>query len=462
VKMWGGRFETEPDLGFVEFSNSIGFDVRLYPYDIECTRAWSAELKEVGVLTAGEEASIQEALMKIKDEFDNGSFEFLVSDEDIHTAVERRLTETVGEHGGKVRTGRSRNDQVATDLRLLVMDTSFAIVNRIKAVQIALMDQAEKNIGVAIPGHTHLQQAQPVLLAHVLLAFVNMLERDVGLVEGAAELTDSMPLGSGALAGTTLPIDRGRLAHNLGFSTVSENSIDAVSDRDFVCASIFALDMVMVHLSRLSEQIVLWCSQEFGIADLDDAWATGSSLMPQKKNPDGAELVRAKTGRVTGNLVAMLTVLKGLPLSYNRDLQEDKEAFFDSLDTVAGCLMVIEQTVATMSFDREKLAALDDEGFLTATDLADHLVSKGVDFPEAHRIVGEVVAFCLEEKKSLLELSASELAGFSSLFGEDVQEWLSVEASLARRSAVGGTAPNEVRRQLDQARRMVSGYGKAL
>jgi argininosuccinate lyase len=462
VKMWGGRFESEPDLGFIEFSTSTGFDTRLYPYDIECTRAWSSELKEVGVLTAEEEASIQEALMKIEDEFEEGTFEFRVSDEDIHTAVERRLIEMVGEYAGKVRTGRSRNDQVATDLRLLVMDTSLAIVNRIKAVQIALMDQAENNMDVSMPGHTHLQQAQPVLLAHVLLAFVHMFERDVGLVEGATQLADSMPLGSGALAGTTLPIDRGRLAHSLGFSTVSKNSVDAVSDRDFVCASIFALGMVMVHLSRLSEQIVLWCSQEFGIADLDDAWATGSSLMPQKKNPDGAELVRAKSGRVFGDLMAILAVLKGLPLSYNRDLQEDKEAFFDSLDTVAGCLMVIGQTVSTMSFDKEKLAALGDMGFLTATDLADYLVSKGVEFPEAHRIVGEVVSFCIQEKRSLLELSPAEFGRFSSLFDADVLDWLSVEASLARRGAEGGTAPDEVRRQLDEARRMVSGYGKAL
>lgn len=462
MKMWGGRFETEPDLGFIEFSSSIGFDARLYPYDLECTRAWSAELKDVGILSATEESSIQEALSKIKDEFDSGSFEFLPSDEDIHTAVERRLVEMIGEEGGKVRTGRSRNDQVATDLRLLVMDTSRSIVNRIRALQSALIVQAEKHIDLSIPGHTHLQQAQPVLLAHALLAFVNMLERDAGLISSAADLADNMPLGSGALAGTALPVNRGRLAQNLGFSRVSNNSIDAVSDRDFVCAAIFGLSMVMVHLSRLSEQIVLWCSQEFGIARLDDAWATGSSLMPQKKNPDGAELVRAKTGRVVGNLMAVLIVLKGLPLSYNRDLQEDKEGLFDGLDTVAGCLLIMERTVATMSFDKERAAVLCAGGFLTATDLADYLVSKGIEFPAAHSIVGEVVSYCLREQKTLLDLSSSELAGFSKSFGADALEWLSVDASMARRAAEGGTAPDEVRRQLDAAKKVVSGPGRTL
>lgn len=455
--MWGGRFEKETDPGFLEFSSSVRFDARLYPFDIRCTRAWADALREAGVLSTEEETSIAWALSDVEAELDSGSFDFQPTDEDVHTAVERRLVELAGAVGGKVRTGRSRNDQVATDMRLFVMDACRGIATGIRGVQKALLDQAESTMGVAIPGHTHLQQAQPVLLAHALLSFAHMLERDISLLAMAKKLADSMPLGSGAIAGTGIAVDRRRLADGMGFTSVSANSIDAVSDRDFVSATLFALAMTMVHLSRLSEQAIIWSSQEFGLLRLDDAWSTGSSMMPQKKNPDGPELIRGKAGRVTGALVAFLTTLKGLPLSYNRDLQEDKEGLFDSLDTVAVCLHVLERTVATMTFDEERAAELVAGGFLTATDLADYLVSKGMGFPEAHRVVGEVVTYCLQKGKDLGSLTAREMSRFSDLLDAGALDWISVEASMARRSAEGGTAPKAVARQLAEAREAVSG-----
>jgi argininosuccinate lyase len=454
--MWGGRFGSEPDKSFMGFSASIGFDVRLYPYDIECTRAWTEALEEAGVVSAEEAAAIGTGLDALKAEFDSGAFAIEPSDEDIHTAVERRLVELAGPVGGKVRTGRSRNDQVATDMRMLVMEECGRLKAALKALQSALLDQAESTDEIAVPGHTHLQQAQPVLLSHVLLAFVHMLERDAALLEAARDAADSLPLGSGALAGTGLAVDRAKLAAALGFSQASANSIDAVSDRDFVCDLAYALSMIMVHLSRMAEQVILWASSEWGLAELHDSWATGSSLMPQKKNPDGAELVRGKTGRVVGALVAMLTVLKGLPLSYNRDLQEDKEGLFDAIDTVGGCLSVMKGTLETLVFDSERAAELTSGGFTTATDLADYLASRGMDFPQAHRVVGEVVTHCLEQGKTLEALTVDELAGFSELLDADALEWLAPAASIARRSCAGGTAPDSVRRQIADARTFVS------
>ncbi len=455
--MWGGRFAGETDPGFLEFSSSIGFDARLYPYDIECTAAWTYALEDAGVLSGDEAGGICGALETVRSEFDDGIFEFEPSDEDIHTAVERRLVELVGSYGGKVRTGRSRNDQVATDMRLFLLDACPALTASVRGLQEVLADKAEEYIELVIPGHTHLQQAQPVLLAHTLLAFLHMLERDVALLNQAASLADILPLGSGALAGTGIAVDRGLLAERLGFSGVSENSLDAVSDRDFVCAALFALTMTMVHLSRLSEQVILWCSSEFGLARLDDSWASGSSLMPQKKNPDGPELVRGKTGRVAGSLMAMLTVMKGLPLAYNRDLQEDKEGLFDAVDTVAASLAVMKGTLGAMTFDAGRAAALSEGGFMTATDLADYLASKGMEFPEAHRLVGEVVAYCVNRGIELTSLSAAELSGFSDELDEEALSCLGVDSSLARRSVTGGTAPESVRRQLARAREMIAG-----
>ncbi|PKQ28885.1 MAG: argininosuccinate lyase [Candidatus Anoxymicrobium japonicum] len=456
MKMWGGRFADAPDKGFMEFSTSIGFDSRLYPYDLRCTRAWARELKDAGVLEGDELQAIESALVTVESEMKSCSFKFEQSDEDIHTAVERRLVELAGKFAGKVRAGRSRNDQVATDMRMFAIEECGRVIERIKALQSALIDQAEASMDIVAPGHTHLQQAQPVLLSHALLAFVHMLERDVALLRTARDAADSLPLGSGALAGTSFAVDRARLAERLGFSRVTANSVDAVSDRDFVCDLLFALSMVMIHLSRLSEQVVLWVSAEWALAELGDAWATGSSLMPQKKNPDAAELVRGKTGRVVGSLIGMLTVLKGLPLSYNRDLQEDKEGLFDAIDTVAGCLAVMTGTLATLTFNRDRAEALAAGGFMTATDLADYLVSKGMEFPEAHRVTGEIVSYCIEKQTTFEALTHDELAKFSGLFGEEALEWLTPAASISRRACHGGTAPEAVTRQIADARAMIS------
>jgi argininosuccinate lyase len=457
MKMWGGRFEKEPEGGFLSFSSSLDFDVRLFPYDIKCTGAWAVALRSAGVLTTEEEIEIVGALEQVREELESGSFEFLPTDEDIHTAIERRVQELAGSSGGKIRTGRSRNDQVATDMRLFVMEQCESTIELVKALQKALLEKARETSDLPVPGHTHLQQAQPVLLAHLLLAFIYMLERDVKRLKSARYGADSMPLGSGALAGTTIAVDRGALASLCGFSRPSENSADAVSDRDFVCDMLFSLSLLMVHLSRLAEQVILWCSAEFGLAEIDDAWATGSSLMPQKKNPDGPELVRAKTGRVIGSLVSMLAVLKALPLTYNRDLQEDKEPLFDAIHTATGCLKLMEGTLSTMRFNRERAQVLLGRGFITATDLADFLVERGMEFPRAHEIVGELVSFCIKEGRAIDELSLPELERFSGLFDEEAYSWISVEKSLARHNAIGGTSPDMVSNQITEAERMVSG-----
>ncbi len=456
MKMWGGRFSKEPDGGFIEFSSSVGFDARLYPYDILCTRAWAGALKDVGVLSAQESESIGAALDEVEKELDDGSFEFAPSDEDIHTAVERRLVELIGPAGGKVRTGRSRNDQVACDMRLFVRDACRLASEGVRKLQACLLDLAGSNIDLVIAGHTHLQRAQPVLLAHALLSFVHMMERDLNLLACADGMADSLPLGSGALAGTGLPVDRMNLAEALGFSGVSQNSMDAVGDRDFVSAGVYAFSSIMIHLSRLSEQVILWCSEEFGLATLDDSWSTGSSLMPQKKNPDGFELVRGKTGRVVGDLMGLLTVMKGLPLTYNRDLQEDKEAFFDAFDSVMGCLNVVERSMATISFDAERAAETVEGGFITATDLADYMVSRGLDFPEAHRVTGEMVSYCVSHGKGLSEMTLGEMKEISQAVDDGVMDWMSVRASIERRSVAGGTAPDAVASQIAEARRKLS------
>jgi argininosuccinate lyase len=457
MRMWGGRFGNEPGSRFLELTSSVSFDVRLYPYDIACTAAWAGAIADAGVISAVELKEILGALEEVRGELDSGEFRLEASDEDIHTAVERRLVDLIGPAGGYVRTGRSRNDQVATDTRMLVMDESGQTAEGVRALQKALLGKAEETKGIIVPGHTHLQQAQPVPLAQLLLAFVQMLERDHTRILWAADSADMLPLGSAALAGTGITIDRDQLARELGFSRISANSIDAVSDRDFVTDTIYALSALMVHLSRLGEQVVLWCSEEFGLAYLDDAWATGSSIMPQKKNPDGPELVRARSGRVIGDLVAVLAVMKGLPLSYNRDLQEDKEPLFDALDTAGGCLHLMERTVDTMTFDTERAVVMAGGGFLYATDLADYLVEKGMPFPDAHEMVGRVVTYCLEDQKTLTDLNLSDLNRFSGTFEEDVFGWMSPDNCLARRGCRGGTSIAETERQLRDARTMIQG-----
>jgi len=455
--MWGGMFDGETDESFAQFSTSISFDARLYPYDVRCSAEWTKALAAAGLVTPDEQKSILDGLEKVRLELEGGNFSFVKTDEDIHTAVERRLTELIGPVAGKMRTGRSRNDQVATDTRMFAIDACREAIAAAESLQRALVEKAKQYIDVVVPGHTHLQQAQPVLLAHLLLAFFWMLERDKALLAVTIGSSSVMPLGSGALAGTPVPVDRDRLARRLGFVRASENSVDAVSDRDFVSDTVYAAARLMVHLSRLAEQVILWCSTEFGLAGLDDAWSTGSSLMPQKKNPDGAELVRGKSGRVIGDLVSCMAMMKGLPLAYNRDLQEDKEALFEAVDTAVDSLMVMTGTVRGLTFDAERAKELTGSGFITATDLADSLVEKGVEFPAAHRAAGEVVSSLISKGRTLEGVTDEELKSLNDMFGEGSAASVSADASIARKASKGGTAPSSVEAQIEAAEGLLAG-----
>jgi argininosuccinate lyase len=452
---WGGRFTAPPDATAQVFTASLPFDHRLWSVDIQGSEAWARALAQGGVLSAVELERILDGLAAVRSELAAGTFPFRLELEDIHMNIERRLTEKIGPVGGKLHTGRSRNDQIALDMRLWLRSEIDAIQGALRDLQAALLTQAEQHRDCPMPGYTHLQRAQPILVAHHLLAYVFMLQRDRGRYADTRRRLDVLPLGAGALAGTTVPVDRHALARDLGFAAPSPNSMDAVSDRDFALEFLAASAILAMHLSRLCEEIVLWASAEFGFVDLPDAYATGSSIMPQKKNPDIAELVRGKTGRVYGNLMRLLTVMKGLPLAYHSDMQEDKEGFFDAADTVRACLGILAPLVHALRFRRERLRALAGEGYSTATDLADYLVRKGVPFREAHEVVGKAVALALERGIGLHELPLGELHTLSPLFEVDFREAVSVEASLAARRAYGGTAPAAVERELVEARSLV-------
>jgi argininosuccinate lyase len=400
------------------------------------------------ILTRAEGEKIVKGLEQVQRELERGSFQFLPSDEDIHMAVERRLTEKIGPLGGKLHTARSRNDQVLLDVRMYLRDEIAAIQQLLNALRKELARLAKRHAHVVMPGYTHLQRAQPVLLAHHLLAYFDMLGRDEERLRQCHERVNVLPLGAGALAGTTLPIDRHHVARLLGFPRVSENSLDTVADRDFLIEFLSVAAILAMHLSRLAEELVLWASGEFGFIELPDAFATGSSMMPQKKNPDVPELVRGKTGRVYGNLVAVLTLLKGLPLSYNRDLQEDKEPLFDTVDTVKGCLTVLEAMLPRLVFREDRLRAAALGGFTLATDVADYLVEKGMPFRQAHEVVGAVVRWCLVEQKGLEQLTVEEWRRFSPLFAQDIIPRLTLESAVDRRRSYGGTARAEVQRRL--------------
>ncbi len=454
---WGGRFQEPADRGARAFTASLPFDHRLWPFDLLGSEAWARALAKGGVLSEAELETILRGLAEIRAELQAGIFPFRLDLEDIHMNIEQRLIEKVGAVGGKLHTGRSRNDQVALDMRLWLRAEIDALGTAIREVQTALLEQAERHRDCPMPGYTHLQRAQPVLLAHHLLAYVWMLQRDRERYADARRRLDVLPLGAGALAGTTVPVDRHALARELGFARPSPNSIDAVSDRDFALEFLAASAICQMHLSRLGEELTLWASAEFGFVELPDAYATGSSLMPQKKNPDIAELVRGKTGRVYGDLLRLLTVMKGLPLAYHSDMQEDKEAFFDAADTVRGCLEILAPLLRGLRFRTERLRALAGEGFATATDLADYLVRKGLPFREAHRVVGRAVALALERGVGLEALPLEELRALSALFGPDFREVLTVEAALAARAVYGGTAPAAVREALAEARAMLEG-----
>ncbi|MDI6894094.1 MAG: argininosuccinate lyase [Bacillota bacterium] len=452
MRLWGGRFQRQPREEVLEYTSSLPYDRRLARHDVEGSRAHVRMLGARGILTAGEVRRLLEGLDTVAGEIEGGTFPFRPELEDIHTCVEARLAELVGEVAGKLHTARSRNDQVALDMHLYLREQVAALDEAVRGLQESILSLAESHQGLIMPGYTHLQRAQPVLFAHHLLAYFFMLQRDRERLAFCSRQLDRMPLGAAALAGTGFPVDPVQVARDLGFSRLYENSIDAVSDRDYVVEVLAVCALIMVHLGRLAEEIVLWTSREFGFLELDDAYATGSSIMPQKKNPDVAELARGRVGRVAGHLAGFLTVLKGLPLTYCRDMQEDKEAAFDALDTTVSSLRVMAGMLATARPQPEAMARACRSGLLTATDLADYLVRKGMPFRQAHRLVGEIVLHSLERGKELWELSTEEYRGFSSLFDDDVPGVVTPEASVHARRSPGGTAPESVTAQLKKAR----------
>jgi len=450
------RFSKELDKLAKDYTVSLPFDKRLYRHDIAGSIAHARMLWKQGIIPEKDAELIIMGLTSIREEIERGQFQFKEELEDIHMNIESRLIEKIGDAGAMLHTARSRNDQVALDMRLFTKEAINETISGLKAFQRALLDLAEANIGMSMPGYTHLQKAQPVLLAHHLLAYFEMYQRDIERLQQCLERTDVMPLGSGALAGVPYPIDRHSVAKELGFNKVSANSIDAVSDRDFVIEYQAAASITMMHLSRLAEEIVLWSTAEFDFIEIDDAFATGSSIMPQKKNPDVAELARGKAGRVYGHLMAILTTMKGLPLSYNRDLQEDKEGLFDTVDTLLSTLEVFTAMMGSLRVKGERTRQAAEENYTLATDLADYLVKKGIPFRQAHGIVGKLVRYAIENKKALPELDIKEYKTFSPKFEEDVKS-ITVESSLASRDVPGGTAPAQVRQALAAARKKLNG-----
>jgi argininosuccinate lyase len=455
TRLWGGRFAAGPAEALARLSLSVHFDWRLARYDLRASQAHARVLHRAGLLSDAELAAMLGALTELDRAVEAGTFRPTVADEDVHTALERGLLERLGALGGKLRAGRSRNDQIATDLRLYLRDHVRLMVSRISELQTALIDQAVQAGDTPAPGMTHLQHAQPVLFAHQLLAHVHAFARDISRLRDWDRRAAVSPLGSGALAGSSLPLDPETMATELGFDRAAANSMDAVADRDFAAEFCFAAAMIGVHLSRLGEEIVLWSSQEFGWVEIDDAYATGSSIMPQKKNPDVAELARGKAGRLIGGLTGLLTVLKGLPLTYNRDLQEDKEPVFDAVDTLLLVLPAVAGLISTLRVNSERLRRSAPVGFTLATDLAEYLVRRGVPFREAHEVVGHLVIWCQVHDCGMAEVSDGDLSKISEHLTPDVREVLTVEGALAARKAYGGTAPERVAEQITALRAVV-------
>ncbi len=455
TKAWEGRFTEATDPEVERFTSSFSFDRRLYRYDIQGSIAHTEALGRAGLLTERERDTLVRGLKEIEAEIaaEGAQIQAAPADEDIHMHIERRLVEKVGEVGGKLHTGRSRNDQVALDLRLYLREETRTVAEQIRSVQRALVAQAESNIDTILPGYTHLQRAQPISLAHYLLAYYEMLERDRGRLLDSLKRLDQMPLGAGALAGNSFGIDRLAVARALGFSEVTANSLDTVSDRDLVVEFLSAASILMMHLSRWAEDWILWASSEFRFIDLPDRFCTGSSMMPQKKNPDVLELIRGKTGRVYGSLLTLLTLLKGLPLSYNRDLQEDKEPLFNATDTVKSALRLMADLVRQVSFKRERMLESTREGFLLATDLADYLVFKGLPFRQAHKVIGKIVRQSLAEGRPMEGWTLAELQAFSPLFQEDVFDCFSLAGSLQRKGGTGGTSPQSIEAEIRKIKR---------
>ena len=460
MKLWSGRFGKETDALVNDFNASIQFDQRLYREDITGSMAHAKMLGERGIISMEDVAAILEGLQSILDDVEAGKVEFTADNEDIHMNVEALLTARIGDAGKRLHTARSRNDQVALDFRMYVREQIPTIVGQLLELETVLCRQAKQYQTAVMPGYTHLQRAQPISFAQHLMAYANMFARDVTRLEDCAKRLNECPLGSGALAGTTYPIDRWQTAKALDFDAPMSNSLDGVSDRDYALELMSALSILMMHLSRFSEEVILWCSWEFKFIELDDAYATGSSIMPQKKNPDVAELVRGKTGRVYGDLMSLLTVMKGLPLAYNKDMQEDKEPVFDAIDTVEICLPVFAAMLDTMTVRTDNMRKAAGKGFINATDCADYLTKKGMPFRDAYTVTGKLVAACTAQGKTLEELSLDELKAVSDLFEADVYEAINLENCMALRASYGGPAVSETTRQIEAIEDFVKAHTK--
>lgn len=455
-KLWAGRFKEDTEEVVEQFTSSLHFDVRLWRYDIDGSIAHVKMLGKQKILSAKDAAAILKGLNSVREDIERGRLKFKSTFEDVHMNIEDALTRKVGPVGGKLHTARSRNDQVALDLRLFLRDEIKEILKLVKGLQKSIVSVAGKHVKTLMPGYTHLQKAQPVLLSHHLLAYYEMLERDRARLEECYTRVNVLPLGSAALAGTTLPIDRQYVARLLKFPKISENSIDAVSDRDFVIEFISVASIIMVHLSRFAEEIVLWNTDEFSFVTLPDAFSTGSSIMPQKKNPDILELIRGRSGRVFGDLMAILTVMKGLPLAYNRDMQEDKEPLFDTVDTAKSCLNILAVLLPRIIFNKKAMEKGTEGGYLTATDIAEYLVKKGMPFREAHGVTGRIVRHCVEHGKKIDELKLTELKDFSKLISNDIFSYITVASSVANKTSHGGTSGKNISARL----RNISGRKK--
>lgn len=449
MKLWGGRFKKGTDDLVNDFNSSIRVDSRMFKEDIEGSLAHAKMLGKQGIIPRDSSNKIQEGLKEILTRMENGVIEVDNTSEDIHSFTEGTLTYYIGDSGKQLHTGRSRNDQVTLDLRMHLKKVQLEIIDNILELEKVLFKKATENINTIMPGYTHMQKAQPITFAHHLLAYAEMFKRDIGRLQDAYKRTDEMPLGSGALATSTYPIDRDFVAKELGFSKVTLNSLDSVSDRDYAIETLSALSMIMMHLSRFSEEIILWCTNEFRFIELDDGYSTGSSIMPQKKNPDVAELIRGKTGRVYGDLMTLLTVMKGIPLAYNKDMQEDKECLFDAIDTVNLAIKTFTGMVNTMKVNKDNMRKGAAGGFTNATDLADYLVKKGEAFRNAHGIVGEIVLYCIQENKAIEDLALDKLKEFSPLFEEDVYKAIDLYTCVEERKVFGGPSSNSVKIQLD-------------
>lgn len=453
-KMWAGRFSKSLDRAADSFNSSLSFDKRMYRQDIRGSLAHAEMLAKQGIIDEEDAEKICDGLRGILADIDSGALEILPGAEDIHMFIEAELTDRIGDAGKKLHTARSRNDQVALDIRLYIRDEAVSIIGKIKKLISAIVDKAEENEDVIMPGYTHLQRAQPILFAHQILAYAQMLTRDISRIDDTVRRMNYSPLGSCALAGTTYDTDRAAVASALGFDGITENSIDGVSDRDFCLEFMSDCSILMMHLSRFAEEIILWSSWEFRFIELDDSFTTGSSIMPQKKNSDMAELVRGKTGRVYGNLMALLTTLKGLPLAYNKDMQEDKEAVFDSIDTVSACLDVFAPMVATMTVKSENMYRAATGGFINATDLADYLTKKGIPFRTAYKNVGQIVAYAIENHRILEEISIEEYKKFNDSFENDLYDAIDLKNCVARRTSAGGTGFESVKKQIEDLKRL--------